>query len=664
MIIEMESLITLSSNESSQYINNKKKVIKPWGKEIWLALNDKYCYKRIEINAGFKTSYQYHNFKLETNYIIKGRAEVWLENDNNIVEKFLMNEGDFFTVVPPRKHRVIAITDVILQEVSTPEVDDVIRIDDEFNRLNGKIEEEHQIPIVCILAAGIGSRLGDLSKNCHKTLLPIKSKAILSHIIDSFDNNTEIVIATGYLEEQIKEYVSFYHHERIIKFINVNPYQGSNSGPAYSLQCCRNELQKPFYFCVADFYTESHLENKVFTKTNWIGLYDTELSELYSTVRITNNIVDKIINKSKDGFQKAFTGVFYMYDYKLFWEEFDVNVTDTFEIIDIFKNITKFDFKVKNIDWNDTGTLDLYKKIRDNYDGKNLYLHNIKNEFKYRKNNDFIKKIDTIDKIDKLFKRGVYLGDFIPKLITSGKYFYSYEYFQGKTLYQYNDKTIYISFLKWFEMNFCNNIQSISKEHFTNYSVKFYKDKTLQRIQLLKTEEFLQLDKITTINDTIVTPLDTYIKSIDWNSLIDTCIPTELFHGDLQFDNIIYNGVDFKLIDWREDFGGNTTCGDLYYDLAKLYGGMMLNYYHMKNPDNYSFAIINNTIKIAHYIDPVLNDIRINEYNFFLERNHFDIKKIKLLVALIFINMAPLHINNFDKFLFSKSKLLFSEILL
>ena len=58
-----------------------KVVHKPWGKEEWLELNDAYCYKRIYINAGYKTSYQYHQFKKETNYIISGEAEVWLEND-------------------------------------------------------------------------------------------------------------------------------------------------------------------------------------------------------------------------------------------------------------------------------------------------------------------------------------------------------------------------------------------------------------------------------------------------------------------------------------------------------------------------------------------------------------------------------------------------------
>ena len=129
-----------------------KTIYKPWGKELWLELNDKYCYKRIHINAGTKTSYQYHIKKLETNYIIKGKAEVWLENDEGVVEKKIMKAGEYFNVTPPRKHRVIAITDIILQEVSTPEVDDVIRIEDDTNRVNGKIDGEHETPGVLILS--------------------------------------------------------------------------------------------------------------------------------------------------------------------------------------------------------------------------------------------------------------------------------------------------------------------------------------------------------------------------------------------------------------------------------------------------------------------------------------------------------------------------------
>ena len=165
-------------------MSKSKIVYKPWGREEWLELNDKYCYKRLYINAGTKTSYQYHEKKLETNYLIEGTAEVWLENDEGVVEKKIVEPGYFFTVKPPRKHRVIAITDIVLQECSTPEVDDVIRISDDSGRTSGKIEHEHMKPALCILTAGIGSRLENLSEHINKGLLPLDNKAIITHMID------------------------------------------------------------------------------------------------------------------------------------------------------------------------------------------------------------------------------------------------------------------------------------------------------------------------------------------------------------------------------------------------------------------------------------------------------------------------------------------------
>lgn len=654
-----ETNFNLGNLNANKYVNTKKVVEKPWGKEIWLELNDKYCYKRIEIKAGFKTSYQFHNFKLETNYIVKGNAEVWLENDNGVVEKFYMKEGDFFTVTPPKKHRVIAITDVILQEVSTPEVDDVVRINDEFNRTDGKIEEEHSIPVVCIIAAGTGSRLGEISKKCHKTLLPYKEKAIISHIIEKFSLNTEIVIAVGYLKEQIIDYIRLFYSDRNINFVDVDVYEGKGSGPAHSLECCRSFLQKPFYFCVSDFFTTDTLQNDLLTTDNWIGTYDTKTPELYSTIKIENEKIEKLINKSENGYSNAFTGIFYMYTYNLFWNSFDKYVDDNKEVVSIFQDIQSFNFKNKQINWNDVGTLELYNNFIEKNEGTNLYLHNKKNEYKYKKNDTFIKKLESEIKIINVVKRAQYLKNYIPSILNYGKYFLSYEYVKGNTLYDLNNKNKYLDFLNWFSANFCNNNKLLK----SNYAYEFYKIKTETRLNLLKKREnFLTLDNIKYINGVSVLPIEDYINKINWEELTNI-IETSLFHGDLQFDNIISttNG-DFKMIDWREDFGGDCINGDLYYDLAKLYGGMEINYSKMKNSENYNTSILNNECKVTQYTDNILKDIQENEFVLFLKKNNFDENRVRLLTAIIFLNMSPLHINNFDVFLFFKSKLMFAEL--
>jgi hypothetical protein len=120
--------------------------------------------------------------------------------------------------------------------------------------------------------------------------------------------------------------------------------------------------------------------------------------------------------------------------------------------------------------------------------------------------------------------------------------------------------------------------------------------------------------------------------------------------------------MDFKLIDWREDFGGENEFGDLYYDLAKLYGGMELNYLKMKNSENYNTVWDEEKCVITQYMDPILKGIQQNEFKQFLHANNFSESRVKLLTAIIFLNMAPLHINQFDTFLFFKAKQLFSEI--
>lgn len=95
------------------------------------------------MRAGHRSSLQYHNKKLETNYIERGEVELELQDENGNMQTRRLGAGEHFTVVPPRVHRVRAVTDIVLMEVSTPEVDDVIRLADDAGRGHGRIESEH-----------------------------------------------------------------------------------------------------------------------------------------------------------------------------------------------------------------------------------------------------------------------------------------------------------------------------------------------------------------------------------------------------------------------------------------------------------------------------------------------------------------------------------------
>jgi thiamine kinase-like enzyme len=256
------------------------------------------------------------------------------------------------------------------------------------------------------------------------------------------------------------------------------------------------------------------------------------------------------------------------------------------------------------------------------------------------------------------------LKHFLPNLKETGEHFLSYVYVEGVTLYKENKKDAYLAFLNWFETH-CLKTSYTEAEisDLTPYAISFYKEKTLNRLNAFKTScSFEELDAVTSVNGISVKSVDSYLQMIPWETLYQT-MPSRLFHGDLQFDNVLYNNNTFTLIDWREDFGGNTEFGDVCYDLAKLYGGMELNYNVMKDPSAFHVTIEGKAAHLDHFKDETLKDIQQNEFPTLLEKYSVPVDKVKLLVAIIFLNMAPLHINNFDKLLFLKSKLLFEESL-
>lgn len=128
-----------------------KKVVKPWGHELWInGQHPGYALKQIYIKSPHKTSLQYHNFKSETNMLVSGTANLHyyegtdiLNVDFNQIKTYEMNKPTVVSVTPHIIHRIEAITDLLLYEVSTPHLDDVIRIADDKNRPDGKIESEH-----------------------------------------------------------------------------------------------------------------------------------------------------------------------------------------------------------------------------------------------------------------------------------------------------------------------------------------------------------------------------------------------------------------------------------------------------------------------------------------------------------------------------------------
>jgi mannose-6-phosphate isomerase len=109
------------------------KVDKPWGYELHWAKTDRYVGKLIHVNAGHALSLQYHNQKDETIFLWSGRMLFEIKEGDDLVERE-MQPGEAVHVTPKTVHRMTAISDCDIFEVSTPELHDVVRLEDRYGR--------------------------------------------------------------------------------------------------------------------------------------------------------------------------------------------------------------------------------------------------------------------------------------------------------------------------------------------------------------------------------------------------------------------------------------------------------------------------------------------------------------------------------------------------
>lgn len=103
--------------------------LKPWGKEIWFAHTDKYAGKILEIKKGHRYSLQYHKRKLETQYVLEGRVKMTYGK-----QEIILNPGDKLDIAPGTIHRAEGLENSKILEVSTPDLDDIVKIEDDYGR--------------------------------------------------------------------------------------------------------------------------------------------------------------------------------------------------------------------------------------------------------------------------------------------------------------------------------------------------------------------------------------------------------------------------------------------------------------------------------------------------------------------------------------------------
>lgn len=111
-----------------------RRVEKPWGHELWFALTDRYAGKLLHVRAGQRLSVQFHEAKDETSYLLSGHLLLWRGPSADSLVATELTAGAIWRNEPRQIHTIEALEDAVVVEVSTPELDDVVRLADDYGR--------------------------------------------------------------------------------------------------------------------------------------------------------------------------------------------------------------------------------------------------------------------------------------------------------------------------------------------------------------------------------------------------------------------------------------------------------------------------------------------------------------------------------------------------
>lgn len=499
---------------------------------------------------------------------------------------------------------------------------------------------------VFIPSAGLGSRLGNISKNLNKALASIANKPAISYIIDKIPKEIEIVVAVGYKKDTLKQFFSVAYPDRIITIVDISPYEGDGSGLGHTLLECKKHLQCPFIFCSNDTIITEDIPEP---NENWIGFSRQNTNANYRTLKIKDDLVSHLLEKGNPGIDLyPYIGLAGIHNYDSFWKDMEYgkkfgSIVEG-ESYAIKKLLFNDKVQAKEFTWFDIGNVDGLNKA-SLYFSSDINVLPKSDEAIWFVDNKVIKYSNDTNFITNRVLRTKYLNGFIPSITKYSNNMYSYDRISGKPLSSiYNlstfDRLLQVLFNDFWKL--------------TNHEVncqQFYFEKTEDRVRQYLNVNKRDCDEI--INGQHTPSINTVLSKVNWNSLLNGVEST--YHGDLHLENILLaDDGNFVFLDWRQDFQGNLQLGDIYYDFAKLNHGLIVNH-QIVNSNNFSIDIHDDNINFD-----ICVPYRLIEYQKSLKdeiiKRGFDWDKVELLTSLIFLNIAPLHHTPYNHLLFYLGK--------
>ena len=509
---------------------------------------------------------------------------------------------------------------------------------------------------VCILTAGTGSRLGDLTKYLNKSLVSIANRPALSHLIEQFPEDTEFVIALGHKGNLVREFLELAYSERVFYFAEVEPFEGPGAGLGLSLIQCKAHLQQPFIFLSCDTLI---IEPVPALEQNWIGYAERDDLSPYRTVKVEQGRVSAICEKGegRSMTHKAYIGLAGIVNYQQFWAAMEDGGVEAINVGEAcgLRSLLNEGIAAVGFTWFDTGNPAALELARTTY--QEAGAPNIlpkANEAIWFVGEKVIKFSDDNAFIENRARRALEIADFVPSISGIKTNMYSYAKVIGEVLSDVISVPLFERFLAHCTTFWrVEQIKASGQEEFTAQCMKFYKGKTLERVDLFYRNFNIQ-DGTESINGVPMPLLKSLLDQLDWNKLADG-LPGR-FHGDFHFENIICSEEKqaFTFLDWRQDFGGSLTIGDIYYDLAKLLHGLIISH-ELIARDLYHIDWQKDAIRYDFHRKQMLVDCE-RHFTVWLAQQGYDVAKVQILAALIFLNIAALHHPSYSHLLYALGK--------
>ncbi len=509
---------------------------------------------------------------------------------------------------------------------------------------------------VCIPTAGTGSRLGALTKFLNKSLVGIANRPTLSHLIEQFPADAEFVIALGHKGALVREFLALAYPQRHFIFVEVDPFEGPGSGLGLSLLACKPHLQQPFIFLSCDTLVEQQI---VAPDENWMGYADLDDLEPYRTLKIAGDYVVEVSEKGigRLGSHKPYIGLAGIHDYQSFWQGMDSGgslAIDTGEACGLC-NLLAGKVRAYPYTWYDTGNPPALARARaalQEPDAPNILEKG--NESIWFVGEQVIKFSDDLKFISNRVKRVQELKGFVPEVTGVQPHMYRYSKVKGRVLSEVVTLPLFERLLDHCKGFWAPQQLGLAESKvFQSNCMAFYRDKTSERVALFY-KNFSQRDGVERINDTSMPSLEKLLRDVDWNWLAQG-LPGR-FHGDFHFENILWDASleKFTFLDWRQDFAGDLTVGDIYYDFAKLLHGLIISH-ELIAKDLYQVGWTSENIDFDFHRKQILVECE-RYFEQWLSAQGFDVRKVRVLTALIYLNIAALHHHPYSLLLYALGK--------